>query len=317
MDVIRKRIKELKSYSPSLTSRDDLDSFWEKTLKECKNKPLNAVKEKADTFLLNVDVYKITYYGYDETPLYGWYLVPNFLKGGKLPCAVIFHGYTGSKGYPEEYARWLLMGMAVFAIDIRGQGGETGNLMGSRFGMVKGWITQGILDKDTCYYKAITVDCLRALDWVSEQPEIDKSRICVMGGSQGGGLTFITAALSDKPAIAAPCIPNMCHMDLGVFNSTSSLTEIAEFVSRFPGKLDKVLETLSYFDIMNLADRISIPVLVSVGLKDTICMPETIFAAYNNIKSEKHIKVYPFMGHCVPEYHRREIMSFINNHFKK
>ncbi|MGO4275277.1 acetylxylan esterase, partial [Paenibacillus sp. TAF58] len=43
------------------------------------------------------------------------------------------------------------------------------------------------------------------------------------------------------------------------------------------------------------------PVHVTVGLKDTTCLPEAIFAAYNRIaSSNKTIEVHPFMGHAMP-----------------
>jgi cephalosporin-C deacetylase len=173
-----------------------------------------------------MEAYKVSYEGFDATPIHGWYLLPKFREeSAELPCVVLYHGYSGSKGYPEEYASYLMMGVAVFAIDVRGQAGETGNGMAQDFGMTKGWITQGILHRDTCYYRAVTIDALKALDWASEQPEVDASRICAAGGSQGGGLAMIAAALSDKPTIAVPHIPNMCHMDFGILNSNSSLSE--------------------------------------------------------------------------------------------
>ena len=34
-----------------------------------------------------------------------------------------------------------------------------------------------------------------------------------------------------------------------------------------------------------------------VGLMDTICPPSTQFAAYNKIRSEKRLLVYPDYGH--------------------
>ncbi|WP_084770703.1 acetylxylan esterase [Paenibacillus barengoltzii] len=54
---------------------------------------------------------------------------------------------------------------------------------------------------------------------------------------------------------------------------------MAEFVARNPGSLEQVLTTLSYFDNLNLAEKINIPVLYSAGFKDLICWPETIAAA--------------------------------------
>lgn len=315
-NAIQRRIDELKQYRPALTAPSDLDEFWEKTLQSAAEKPLNATRVQTETPLRHMLAYKVEYEGFDDTRIQGWFVLPKERPAeAKLPCVVLFHGYTGSKGYPEDYAQYVAMGMAAFAIDIRGQGGETGNLLAQRYGMTRGWLTQGILDKDEFYYKAIAVDALKALEWAAEQEEIDAGRICASGGSQGGGLALLAAALSDVPAIAVAHIPNMCHMDFGILNSTSSLTEAAELLNRFPDRLDDVLHTLSYFDMMNLADRIDIPLIVTVGLKDTVTMPETIFAAYNRIRADKAIEVYPFQGHTVSGDQNRRALDFISKRF--
>ncbi|MFC5470572.1 acetylxylan esterase [Cohnella suwonensis] len=316
-NAIVRRIEDLERLKPPLTAKPDLEQYWEHTLTQFARKPLNSTRTLVETPLSYMEAYKIKYEGFDDTPIYGWYLLPRFRKASdKLPCAVLFHGYTGSSGYPEDYAAYLLMGMAVFAVDVRGQSGETGNLMPQDYGMISGWVTQGILDRDTCYYKAITIDAIKALDWASEQPEVDPSRICASGGSQGGGLAMIAAALSDKPAIAVAHIPNMCQIDFGVLNSSSSLSEVAKYIERFPDRMEKALNTLSYFDNLNLAHRIRIPLFVTVGLKDLTTMPETIYAAYNRVESEKTIVPYPFTGHAVTWDQNRRAMTFISERFE-
>lgn len=311
MNAIEKRIEELYRYNPDVAAPLDLTEFWNRTIKEAKECPCVGIRVQTETPFPAMDVYHVTYEGYDNTPLKGWYIVPKFTMERSLPCVVLFHGYTGGKGYPEQYADWLMLGYAVFAVDVRGQGGETGNRMDSEYGMTKGWITQGILDKDTCYYKAVAVDAMKAIEWVASQLEIDASRIVVTGDSQGGGISLLAAAISDTPSIVVANIPNMCHMDFGLLNSTGSLTEAAEFLNRFPEHLNAVLTTLSYFDILHLADRIDIPVMMSVGLKDTVCMPETVFAAYNRISSEKILNIYPFTGHAVSGYQKRKVFEFL------
>lgn len=306
MNFIQKRIQDLHNYLPPLTiDRKDADHFWDTKLAEFADKPLNTEMKKADSPLIGVDVYEVSYEGFDDTRIRGWYLVPVILEQEKYPCIVIYQGYTCDKGLPERYAAWLLLGYAVFAVDTRGQGGETGNHLNYEAGGSKGWITQNILWKDRCYYLAMTVDAVKAVEWVYGRNEINPQKIAVIGGSQGGGLALITTALSDKVSLSIADIPNMCHMDFGIMNSTGSLTEVAEFVKRHPEQLETVLHTLSYFDIMNLALRIHVPVYMSVGLKDTVCWPETVFAAYNRISGEKGIEVHPFTGHEVGEYQQR------------
>ncbi len=312
-NAIEARIQDLERYNPSQTAEADLDEFWAKTLEEYAGQPLNGQREAVATPMSGMNVYLTTYEGADDTPLHAWYLTPKTEPGtdAQFPCIVHYHGYTGSKGMPEHFAHYILMGFAVLSIDVRGQGGDTGNRLDQSYGAVKGWLTPGILDRETAYYRAITLDAIRAVEWAAAQPETDSDRVFVIGGSQGGGLAMIVAALSPVPKAAVAHIPNMCHMDFGILNSNSSLSEAADFVSRHPEHLGAVLKTLSYFDNLNLAPRIKIPIMVSCGLKDPCCMPETVYAAYNRITSEKEIQVYPFDGHWVSDGQNRKAMEFL------
>ncbi|WP_410795749.1 acetylxylan esterase [Paenibacillus sp. J5C2022] len=68
----------------------------------------------------------------------------------------------------EEY-EFFIKGISVFTVDVRGRG-MTGNTLGSSHGMTKGWVTEGLLDLELRYYKAVAIDTLRALKWAFEQP---------------------------------------------------------------------------------------------------------------------------------------------------
>ncbi|GGF95376.1 acetylxylan esterase [Paenibacillus abyssi] len=315
MSFIDKRVMELQAYSAPQTSPEDLGQFWERTLAEAKQRPLLDRKERKQGLSPYTEEYHVTYQGFDETPIHGWFLLPQFAKAGQdgLPCIVFYHGYHGGKGSPEVYAHWLLQGYAVFAIDVRGQGGETGNALPQTFGMSGGWITQGLLDPNQSYYRAITVDAIRAVEWAAQQPEINAQEIYVVGGSQGGGLALITGALSDIPSKVIADIPNMCHMDYGIMHAQGSLTEAASFVSKFPDKLEQVLRTLSYFDMLNLVGKLKVPVMVTASLKDPVCMPETIFAVYNRMEAPKQLHIYPFNGHFTSGGHFQKQVAFIRH----
>lgn len=313
MNAINRRKNDLLAYNPPATiGADELDTYWQDILLRYKQKPLDIARETLDTPIAAVRTERLTYKGSDDTLIHGLYIVPQLgLEGNKLPCVVIYQGYTGDKGLPERYAAWLLLGYAVFAVDARGQGGETGNLLTSSEGAVKGWVSQGIASIELSYYQAITMDAVRAVEVASLQLEVDDTRIAVVGASQGGGLALLAAALHPKVSAVVSDIPNMCHMDYGIMHSTGSLTEIAQYIKRYPERLSMVLTTLAHFDLLNLAERIKAPVLMSVGWKDTVCLPETVYAVYNRIRSQKQLNDYPFSGHEVSEYQTRAAILFL------
>jgi cephalosporin-C deacetylase len=93
--------------------------------------------------------------------------------------------------------------------------------------------------------------------------------------------------------------PFLCHVERSLELFTDGpYHELVHLWKRLPFAVQKHLRTLSYFDGMNIAPRISYPVLLSVGLLDTVCPPSTAFAVYNHLLSvEKQIAVYPYNGH--------------------
>lgn len=58
-----------------------------------------------------------------------------------------------------------------------------------------------------------------------------------------------------------------------------------------------MLAAAPYFDAMNFATRIKCPALVGLGLVDTVCPPEGIFATCNQIQSEKKVIIMPQADH--------------------
>lgn len=310
LNVVEERIAQLKGYTPALTRRNDHDAFWEKTIKQYEDCTVTVQRKMVDTPMAAlIDIYDFSYTSFDDTLVHGWYMLP---KGeSEIAGLVSFPGYTGGRGLPEDHLHLVTSGFAVLAIDARLQGGQTGSKQQLAYGTAKGWASQGILSPETSYYKGLLGDAYLAVSSLLQQPEIDTTRVGVVGSSQGGGMALWTAVLHQSVKVSAANVPNMCHLHKGVLSSTGSLTEIAEFVHRYPQHYDQVMKTLTYYDFLNSAHKLVHPVLVSVGLKDTVCLPETIFAAFNRIPEPKEINVYPFSGHSAPSYQQRKVLDFL------
>ncbi|WP_277394613.1 acetylxylan esterase [Blastococcus litoris] len=76
--------------------------------------------------------------------------------------------------------------------------------------------------------------------------------------------------------------------------------------------MERVFETLSYFDAAVLARWSSAPALFSVALMDEICPPSTVFAAHAAYGGPKEISVYPFNDHEGGEaHHQREQLAWL------
>lgn len=169
MLAVDMRLEELKGYKPKLTKRDDFDNFWQETLDESKQFPLNSDLKTYEYPIKEIKVFDAYYDGFKGSRINGWYILPNKTnKKQKIPALIYFHGYTRSKGYIQDYLKWVIQGYAVFAVNVRGQGGTTPDSSVYSQGGITGWMTNGILDKYEYYYRNVYMDCVRAVDFIFE-----------------------------------------------------------------------------------------------------------------------------------------------------
>jgi cephalosporin-C deacetylase len=287
---------DLERYRPSPTAEPDLPGFWERTLAEAAKQPLDVQLEPVDFPVDNLCVYRLSYGGWQGTRVVGWFL--SRADGVRQPGLVFYHGYSGHKGWPFDYLGWALQGYAVLAVDVRGQAGDTADAASYPGGHAVGWLTMGIESPDAYYYRGVYVDSVRALDALASRPEVDPDRMGVLGVSQGGGLSLAVAALDSRPKVAMPEVPFLCNFGRAVEVSDKlPYQEIATFLHRRPEYTERAFRTLSYFDNLNLADRIRCPVLMTVGLQDLVCPPSTIYAVYHRIEAPRELHVYPYGAH--------------------
>lgn len=292
-------LEELKKYKPLQTKKEDFLKFWEETKKISKTQPLNEEIKKIDYIIEDIEVNKVFYDGFGGARICGYYLLPK--TKGPHPVILWFHGYGGLKDEVSSYLKWVLLGYAVMAIDVRGQNGESVDNKVYPAPSCVGYMTKGIFSKEDYYYRGVYMDCVRGVDFLSSRKEIDITRLCLTGASQGGGLTLATAALDPRPKLAIAEIPYLCHYERAIewAEEAKNVTylEFIPLIKKHPGKVSEMFDTLSYFDNLNLCSWIKARTIISVALKDLICPPSTAFAVYNNIHSEKYIEIMPFYEH--------------------
>ena len=298
-------LAQLEKYDPADPAPHDFDAFWKKTLDESAKFPLDPkfVQVVDDAYKL-VDVYDVTYRGYLGQAIKGWFLKPARVEE-QLPTLVSFVGYGGGRGMPSDHLTPAVAGFCHFVMDTRGQGsgwsqGDTpDNAPDGQGPQVPGYMTRGIDAKESYYYRRVFTDAARAVEAAALNPFVDAKRIGVTGGSQGGGISIAAAALAaDRVKIVMPDVPFLCHYRRATtIVDSSPYSEIAIYLKTHRTKIEHVYKTLSYFDGMHFAPRITAKALFSVGLMDMTCPPSTVYAAYNRIKTKKDIKIYEFNNH--------------------
>ena len=298
MKLYNEKIKKLEEINVPKTAQPDFNKFWDDACEKVKNAELNVKKNKLENYPMpGVDVYDLTYEGLDGTPISTWLLLPKKSKIEKVPVVVSYHGYSYYKGEAISYAKWMLMGVAVIAIDFRLQGGKTGCYSGFDDGFNNyHWMT-GILDSKKSYVYHIVTDALLALKLAREIPEIDSEKIAVSGHSQGGGMSLQISALDNSVALCIALAPSSSCYEKRIMDQSGGGNDLAQYIRKHPERMDLFCKNLSYFDSINHTENIKCPVLVGMGMNDPVCTPDTVYASYNKIKSEKRIINYPFSEH--------------------
>jgi cephalosporin-C deacetylase len=307
-------LDDLVSYRPEVAEPADFDAFWTETVADARSFPLAAEFTLMENKLALIDTYDVTFSGFGGSGVKAWLHVPAGASG-PLPTVVQYHGYSGGRGFPHSYTLWAQAGYAHFVMDTRGQGWSVGGGSSTPDSSIDaglihtpGFMTAGITDPASYYYRRVYADAIRLLEVARECPLVDPAKIIVTGGSQGGGITLAAAGIAPLAGIdllgAAPDVPFLCH-----FRRATQLTdrlpyaEITEYLAGWRDHEDVVYRTLSYFDGVNLGRRATASALFSVGLMDDVCPPSTVFAAYNYYGSRasgdisKDIEVYSHNQH--------------------
>ena len=288
----------------------DLDDFWENVLSETARIPLEAealpdpLRSTED-----IEVYEVFFTSLDRVRIAGWYAVPRGRTG--LPGLLQVPGYQMEPPVPKNWAR---KGYAAFSVAPRGKLRSNRQFNPGYPGL----LTYGIVDRNTYSYRGFYMDACRGLDFLLSRVEVDGSRIGVTGHSQGGGLTVTTAALRPEVVkVAAAGAPYLCgFIDAIGLTDSYPYQEIADYLRMNPSSRLQVEETLAYFDGISLAPRIRCPIVVSVGLQDSTCPPETGYAMFNAIgSSSKRLYAYDGHGHDANQHEHDAIVdAFLAEH---
>ena len=156
-------------------------------------------------------------------------------------------------------------------------------------------------DREHYYYHRVYLSCVRADDFLTSRPYWDGKQLVVMGASQGGQLTIVTAGLDPRVTGLSATHPAACDYSAELhgraggwphpFMPNPDGTPSAQAT---PAKI----ATATYYDTVNFARRVRVPGYYSWGYNDEVCPPTSCYAAYNLITAPKTLGLTLELGHA-------------------
>jgi cephalosporin-C deacetylase len=283
---------------PSLPVPDDFDAFWAAQKAALAQVEMKSTLTPVTSTLPKVAVYdaQITCLG---APVSGYYAKPKDAKAKSCPAILFVHG-AGVGGSSLGAVAWSEREGGMLSMDINAHGLPNGKPKAfydeQAAGALKDYRFQGRDDREKCYFKGMFLRVIRALDFLTAQPEWDGKTLIVYGSSQGGFQAFAAAGLDPRVTFFCAGVPAGCdHTGIaaGRINGWPKLVTITD------GKaVEAELQTARYFDNVNFATRAKCQgAAVTVGFIDTVCPPSSVYAAYNVLTMPKTLHTMPLTGH--------------------
>lgn len=306
---------------PTTGEPADFDKFWDDNKKDLAKLPLDAKMDLLPAYgTPKVDVYHVSFQNVGtgiskSSRIYGILAVPKSTNPNqKFPALLNVPG-AGVRPY-RGFIEMAERGVITLQIGIHGMPVILDQQVYDdlRAGSLNRYMTYNLDNRDTYYYRRVFLGCLRANDFITSLPQFDGKNLAVYGGSQGGGLSIMTAALDSRVKVLAAFYPALSDMTGDLFGRAGGwFYPFRDEKNRTPEKI----ETSKYYDTVNFAKRLKIPGIYSWGYNDEVVPPTSAFAAYNSITAPKKLLLGLEMGHANSPEQTERINNWIEKFLKE
>ena len=305
---------------PTQIEPADFDAFWQAGREELAKVPIEprlTLMPEACTDKLNV--YHVSF----RTVGPGWSAVPARIYGilcepkapGRYPAILRVPGagvrpYFGEKTLATRGAITLEIGVHGIPVNLAQEVYDS-----LQPGALNGYWTYNLDDRAAYYYRRIYLSCVRANDFLTSRENWDGKNLVVVGASQGGQLTIVTAGLDPRVTALAATHPAFCDVSGELHGRAGGWphpfqndpTTGKPSIHATPAKI----ATATYYDTVNFARRVTAPGYYTWGYNDEVCPPTSVYAAYNVIKAPKTLGLTLELGHAYTNEQGEAINAWI------
>ncbi|MFA6004059.1 MAG: acetylxylan esterase [Elusimicrobiota bacterium] len=269
----------------------DFDRFWQDAMREASEAAVQVRLEPAPAQSDDkVACFKAHYSSLAGKPVHAWYCRPT--GEGPFPGMLISPWYSqGQVPAPRDVAA---RGFAVLWYQGRGYEVDLSSYPIDN----QQYILSGLASPQTYVYREMFARAVISLDVLASFPEVDSKSLGAAGASQGGGLSLVLAGLDPRVAAVSADFPFLCDFLGSLPAAEGPFKDIREYLDQHPEQRVQVESTLRYFDVLNFAPKIYMPVKIQFGLRDRTCPPEGIKLAFGLMPSQdKFMEEFPNADH--------------------
>lgn len=296
----------------------DFVEFWNKAKNEAQQCPMTFTtkyvpeysNEKVDCYLVKLQCYK------KGQHVYGYLTRPK--AKGKYPVVLCPPG-AGVKTLkePMRHRFYAEQGFIRLEMEIHGLNPElspeTFKDLSASFG---DYLLKGLNDRDNYYMKKVYLACVRAIDYLTSLDEWDGKNVIVQGGSQGGALALITAGIDSRVTLCVANHPALSDMAGYKAGRADGYPHFFTKLNNYHTDTQEKLQTMAYYDVVNFARQINIPVYLTWGYNDNTCPPTTSYIVYNTLTCPKEALITPINEHWVSETTEHTQLDWIKSKLK-
>ena len=300
---------------PSMPAPDDFATFWDVKMKALAAVPMNprltAVTSSRDgvvAFDLQADSV--------GAPVSGYFARPADAKPRSLPAILTVHGAGVVSSQLNTAATWAKQG--ALALDLNAHGLPNGRDKAFYDALVAGELKdyrrRGRESRETIHFLGMFLRLVRAIDFLTAQPEWDGRTVVVSGSSQGGAQAIAAAGLDSRVTFFVAGVPAMCDHTGAMAGRIAGWPKFIETKEKAPPP--EVVSAVRYFDAVNFAARTKAPGFFTVGFIDTTCPPTSVYAAYNALQTKKDIFNDIAAGHTNTPAAGAAMRAAVQRHFE-
>ncbi len=271
------------SYRPDIRVEPDMKAFWDDTLKQLREIPLEPEIKRVFEDHPKLEIYEVSYKSWGGKRVYAGLFIP---KGAKLPLPVVVGSHPSATDFKIQKGKDGLYGSKIdqdlrfvtILPFLRNKPGEDPGFNMPWWGPIQ--------SRDDYIARAWYCHMVRALDYLATRPELaDMDRVVAKGGSQGGALALITAALDDRVDYCLADCPSNCqpHEILNCYGSFGP----SKGVAPAGVTVEEMERILSYYNPVNFCPWIKCPAYVGSNIGDLTVHSMGPLAAYHNLTGLK------------------------------